>query len=142
MDLALRIVELAARVLMALGLGCLLLGGYLAWRTLAFSSSAESVTGRVVSYHEVQDNGETRFRPRVRFETRDGSIHTITGQMAYTSRRYAEGAELPVLFQEGDPGKARIATFFDNWLGAMVATVVGVLSFAGGILVRRGRAAA
>jgi hypothetical protein len=142
LDLALRIVGLAARVLMALGLGCLLLGGYLAWRTLAFSSSAEAVTGKVVSYHEFQDDGKARYRPRVRFQTRDGSIHTITGQMAYTSRRYAEGAELPVLFQDGEPGKARIATFFDNWLGATIAVMVGLLSIAGGILVRRGSRAA
>jgi hypothetical protein len=142
LDLAHRIVGLAARALMALGLACLLLGGYLAWRTLAFNSSAESVTGRVVSYHEFQDDGETRYRPRVRFETRDGSIHTITGQMAYTTRRYAEGAELPVVFQDGEPGKARIATFFDNWLGATAAAVVGLLSLAGGLLVRRGQRAA
>jgi hypothetical protein len=137
LDLALRIVGLAARLLLALGLVCLLLGGYLAWRTLAFNPSAVAVTARVVSYHEYQDDGERRFRPRVRFETSDGAIHTVTGQMGYTSRRYAEGAELPVLYPEGAPGEARIATFLDNWLGATVAAVVGALSLAGGMLVRR-----
>jgi hypothetical protein len=141
LDLAFRIVGLAARALVALGLVCLLLGGYLAWRTLAFNSSAVSVTGRVVSYHEYRDDGETRFRPRVRFETADGSIHIVTGQMAHTHRRYAEGTELPVLFHEDAPGKARIATFRDNWLGATAAVAVGVLSLAGGMLVRRGRPA-
>lgn len=139
MDLALRIVGLAARALLALGLVCLLLGGYLAWRTLAFNSSAVPVTGRVVSYHEYQDDGAPRFRPRVRFETGDGAIYTVTGQMAYTSKRYAVGADLPLLYQKGAPGQARIATFFDNWLGATVAGVVGVLSLVGGMLVRRGR---
>jgi hypothetical protein len=142
MDLALRIVGLAARVLLALGLVCLLLGGYLAWQTLSFDSAAVSVTGELVSYHEFQQDGEPRFRPRVRFETPDGTIHTVTGQLAYTGKRYPVGARLPVLYQEGTPGKARIATFFDNWLGATVAGVVGLLSLAGGLLVRRGHRAA
>ena len=38
--MALRILELAARLLLALGVGCLLLAGYLAWRTLSFSGDA------------------------------------------------------------------------------------------------------
>jgi hypothetical protein len=139
MELALRIVGLAARALLALGLVCLLLGGYLAWQTLSFNSAAVSVTGEVVSYHEFQQDGAARFRPRVRFETPDGSIHTVTGQMAYTGKRYPVGKALPVVYQDGTPGKARIATFYDNWLGAAVAGVVGVLSLAGGLLVRRGR---
>ncbi len=141
MELALRIVGLAARVLLALGLACLLLGGYLAWQTLSFNSAAVPVTGEVVSYHEYLQDGEPRFRPRVRFRTADGSIHTVTGQMAYTARRYPVGTALPVLYQEGTPGEARIATFFDNWLGATAAGVVGLLSLAGGVLVRRGRTA-
>jgi hypothetical protein len=142
MELALRIVGLAARALLALGLVCLLLGGYLAWQTLSFNTAAVAVTGEVVSYHEYLDDGEQRFRPRVRFKTPDGSIHTVTGQMAYTGKRYAVGSELPVVYQDGTPGKARIATFFDNWLGATVAAVVGLLSLGGGMLVRRGRRAA
>ena len=41
MQLAFRILDLAARLLLALGVGCLLLGGYLAWRTLSFARDAE-----------------------------------------------------------------------------------------------------
>jgi hypothetical protein len=33
--------------------------------------------------------------------------------------------------------KVRIATFFDNWLGASIAAGVGLVSMVGGILVRR-----
>ena len=140
MQLAFRIVGLAARLLMALGLGCLLLGGYLAWQTMSFASNAVSATGEVVGYHETREDGEPRYRPRVRFTTPDGSIHTVAGQMIYTGKRYPVGAELPVLFQDGTPGQARIDTFFDNWLGATVAGVIGVLSLLGGMFVRRSRA--
>ena len=37
MQLAVRIVGLAARLLLALGLVCLLLGGYLAWQSQGFA---------------------------------------------------------------------------------------------------------
>lgn len=137
MQLALRIVGLAARLLLALGLVCLLLGGYLAWQTLSFSANALTVTGRVVSYHELIDGGEKRYRPRVRFKTPDGGIHTIAGQMAYTSRRYALGTELPVVYRQERPTEARLATFVDNWLGASIAAGVGIVSLVAGWLVRR-----
>lgn len=137
MQLALRIVGLAARLLLALGLVCLLLAGYLGWQTLSFSSNAAAAQGRVVSYHEILDDGEKRYRPRVRFTTPDGSIHTIAGQMAYTSRRYALGTELPVLYRPERPTEARLATFVDNWLGATIAAAVGLVSLLAGWLVRR-----
>jgi len=45
MRLAFRILDLAARLLFALGVGCLLLAGYLAWMTLSFAREAASTTG-------------------------------------------------------------------------------------------------
>ena len=50
MRISFGILDLAARLLMALGVGCLLLGGYLAWRTLTFAQDAERTTGEVVAY--------------------------------------------------------------------------------------------
>jgi hypothetical protein len=142
MQLALRIVQLSGRLLSALGLVCLLLGAYLAWQTLSFNANAATVTGRVVSYHEHQEGGQKSYRPRVRFKTPEGSIHTVAGQMAYTSQRYPLGAELPVVYQPAEPTKARIATFMDNWLGAAIAGGVGVISLLAGLLVRRSRSVA
>jgi hypothetical protein len=137
MQLAVRIVGLAARLLLALGLGCLLLGGYLAWQTVGFASTALQTTGTVVSYHESTQDGRTHYRPRVRFKTGNGDINTVAGQMTYSSQRIPVGTEIPVQYQQTDPTKMRIATFFDSWLGAAVAAGVGVLSFVGGFLVRR-----
>ena len=137
MQLAPTILSLAGRLLLALGLVCLLLGGYLGWQTLSFSSEAVSVTGEVVSYHEVKDDGDTRFRPRVRFKSYNGDIITFTGQMAYTSQRYPVGAQVPVMYREDKPVEARIAKFFESWLGSSIAVVVGALCFIGGIFIRR-----
>ena len=137
MQLAIRLVGLAARLLLALGLGCLLLGGYLAWQSQSFQSTAVRTTGTVVSYHETNHEGRTRYRPRVRYTTLRGDINTVAGQMDYTSPRIPVGTVVPVDYQEGDTTKMRIATFFDNWLGASIAAGVGVLTFLGGFFVRR-----
>ena len=126
MQLAVRIVGLAARLLLALGVGCLLLGGYLAWQSLTFEQSAVSTTGTVVSYYEHVEDGTTRYRPRVRYLTESGDINTVVGQMDYSSQRLPVGSQVPVQYQPADPMKIRIATFFDNWLGAAVATGVGL----------------
>jgi hypothetical protein len=137
MPLAVRIVGLAARLLLALGVVCLLLGGYLAWQSVSFSQGAVATTGTVVSYFPQVVDGKKRYRPRVRFVTQDGGIYSVPGQMDYTSERIPVGTEVPVQYQPADPNKIRIATFFDNWLGAAIAAGVGLVSMAGGVLVRR-----
>jgi len=136
--LAFSILDLTARLLFALGIGCLLLGIYLAWQTVSFAKDAARTTGEVVSYHEIRDGNETRYRPRVRFRTATGDIVTISGQTPATSRRFEVGTQLPVVYKLAKPTDARLATFTDSWLGACIAAVIGLLGAAGGYLVRRG----
>ena len=137
MKLAFPIMGIAARLLLALGAVCLLLGVYLASQTLDFTEGAEHASAEVVRYREVPDGGSTRYRPMVRFTTPAGDIITIEGQLTTTSKRFAIGDKVPVTYPPGQPIKARIATFTDNWLGATVAVVIGGLSLIAGVFVRR-----
>jgi hypothetical protein len=137
MQLAVRIVGLAARLLLALGVVCLLLGGWLAWQATSFASTAVATTGTVVSYFAHEVDGKVRHRPRVRFTTADGDIYTVAGQMDYSSARIAPGTQVPIQYQAADPARIRIATFFDNWLGASIAAGVGLACMVGGLFVRR-----
>lgn len=137
MRLAFRILELAARLLMALGVGCLLLGAYLGWLTLSFARDAVRTTGEVVSYHEIRDGDEVRYRPRVRYRTATGDIVTTSGQLAAGSKRFELGTQVPVVYRPARPTEARIALFTDNWLGASLAAIIGAVGLAGGLLVRR-----
>ncbi|HET9862494.1 MAG TPA: DUF3592 domain-containing protein [Steroidobacteraceae bacterium] len=137
MRTAFSILDLAARLLFALGVGCLLLGVYLSWQTLDFARDAARATGEVVGYHETRDGDDTRYRPRVRFTTANGDIITIGGQLAADSRRFPVGEKVPVVYKLSKPTEARIALFTDNWLGACIAAVVGIVGLAGGLLVRR-----
>jgi hypothetical protein len=137
MQLAFRIMGIAARLLLALGAVCLLLGGYLATQTLNFTRDALQTTGTVVRYHETLEGGRTSYRPMFRFTTASGDIITTTEQLPSSSKRFAIGAQVPVQYPFGLPLQARIATFTDFWLGATLAGVVGLLSFIAGIFIRR-----
>jgi hypothetical protein len=137
MQLAVRIVGLAARLLLALGMVCLLLGGYLAWQSVSFAQTAVATNGTVVSYFEHEVDGKVRHRPRVRFTTVAGDIFTVAGQMDYSSARIPPGTQVPIQYQPAEPMKIRIATFFDNWLGASISAGVGLISMLGGLFVRR-----
>jgi hypothetical protein len=137
MRLAFSILDLAARLLFALGIGCLLLAGYLGWQSLSFAPDSVRTTGEVVSQQEVRSDDGVRYRPRVRFRTEDGSIVTITGQLATGSPRHAVGTQVPVVYAAAKPTEARLATFTDNWLGASIAAAVGLVGLVGGFLVRR-----
>ena len=137
MRLAFGILDLAARLLFALGVGCLLLGAWLSWQTLSFERDTARAMGEVVSYHEIRDGDSLRFSPRVRFKTATGEIVTVGGQLATSTQRYPIGAQLPVVYKLAEPTTARVATFTDNWLGACIAALVGAVGIAGGLLVRR-----
>jgi len=128
---------IAARLLLALGAVCLLLGAYLATQTLNFSKDAQRTTGTVVRYYESQHDGRTEYRPSFRFTTTAGDIITATEQLPSSSKRFAIGEQVPVQYPFGQPKMARIATFTDFWLGAAIAVAVGLLSVIAGVFIRR-----
>lgn len=135
--MALRILELAARLLLALGVGCILLAAYLSTRTLVLASDARKATGEVVSYREIKDGDKTLQRPRVRFRTETGEIVNVDGQFFTAAKRFSIGQQVPVVYKATKPMEARIAFFVDNWIGPTIAVVVGLAGIVGGILVRR-----
>ena len=122
---------------MALGVGCLILAAFLAYRTLNFSGNSLTATGEVVSYREIPDGDSTRYIPRIRFVTANGEIITVGGQMAGMSKRFAIGDKVPMIYDPREPMHARVALFMDNWLGPLIAMTVGVVGLIGGFLVRR-----
>ena len=137
MPLSFRILDLSARLLKALGVGCLLLAGYLSWQTVSFAQGTARATGEVVSYLESRDGDGMRYRPRVRFRTADGDIITVGSQVAGSSKRFEIGTQVPMIYKVSKPTDARLALFTDNWLAACIALLVGAVGITGGVLVRR-----
>ncbi len=136
MDISYRIMGLAARLLLALGVVCLLLGAYLLSQSMSFGDTLRA-NGSVTGYREVRDGDEVRYRPRVRFTTPDGDIVSFEGQLATSSQRFAVGEQVPVVYPRTDPQKGRVALFADNWLGPIAAGGVGLIALIAGIFVRR-----
>jgi hypothetical protein len=136
-QLAFRIMAIAARLLLALGAVCLLLGAWLATQTMNFTQNAQRTTGTVVRYTESQEGGRTSYRPVIRFTTTNGDIISTTEPLPSSSKRFAVGAQVPVQYPFGQPVKARIATFTDFWLGATAAGVVGLVALIAGVFIRR-----
>jgi len=116
---------------------CLLLGAYLATKTQDFNQNALQATGTVVRYLETRAGDEIIYRPMVRFTTPSGDIVTFAGQLSSGSKRFEIGAEVPVVYPFGMPQQGRISTFTDNWLGATIAGVVGLIALIAGIFIRR-----
>jgi hypothetical protein len=137
MNIAFRIMGIASRLLLALCAVCLLLGAYLANKTQDFNQNAQHATGTVVRYLETRDGDATIYRPMVRFTTPHGDIVTFAGQLSTGSKRFAIGAEVPVVYPFGMPQQGRISTFTDNGLGATIAGVVGLLALVAGVFIRR-----
>ena len=137
MNLAYRMMGIAARLLLALGAACLLLGAWLATKTMDFNDTAVRVTGTVVRYLETKEDGKTTYRPMVRFTTTAGDIVTFGGQLSTGSKRFEIGATVPVVYPFGQPMQARISTFTDNWLGATLAGAVGLIALVAGVFIRR-----
>jgi hypothetical protein len=137
MNLSYRIMGVAARLTLALGAVCLLLGAYLATQTMNFTQNAQKTTGTVVRYYENQEEGRAAYRPVIRFTTTNGDIISTTEQLPSSTKRFAIGARVPVQYPFGQPMKARIATFTDFWLGATIAGVVGLLALVAGVFIRR-----
>ena len=78
-----------------------------------------------------------RYRPRVRFDTPSGDIVTIEGKLTSTSKRFAIGAEVPVVYPRAAPTKGRLDTYVDNWLGVTIAGAIGLLCLVAGMFIRR-----
>lgn len=139
--LSFAILRLAGYVLAGLAVASLMLGFWLAQRALLFADDVVRTTGVVVGYRETaQGEGRVAYTPRIAFETAPGERTTVFGQITTPAPRDPVGAEVPLRYQRGDPGGARVDRFVDNALGPAVATALGLLcALLAALLTRGGR---
>jgi hypothetical protein len=135
------ILRLAGYVLAGLAVASLLLGFWLAQRALLFAEDIVRTTGTVAGYRETpQGDGKVAFTARIAFESAPGERTIIFGQLTTFAPRDPVGAELPLRYQRGDPGGARVDRFVDNMLGPAIATTLGLLcALLAAFLTRGGR---
>ncbi len=140
MRLATGILGVAGYVLAGLAVVSLTLAAYLARNSLAFAGDTRETQGRVTGYVESASDTGPRYTPVVEFTDSSGVRREFRGQTNTSVRRFAVGAEVPVRYLQRDPNEARIALFVDNWLGAVIAAVLGAAAAgAAYLLVRASR---
>jgi hypothetical protein len=137
MRLATSVIGVAGYALAGLAAISLLLGIFLARNSLAFAADTRDTTGRVMGYSETPSNAGVRYTPLIEFTDAAGTRREFHGQMNTSTRRFAIGAIVPVRYLLHDPSEARVTLFVDNWLGAVVAFVLGTVAGAGAFLLVR-----
>ena len=127
---------LAARLLLALGVVCLLLGAYLLSQTAAFGTrcaprarSAAIARSATAMHCDIARACVSRPPP--------ATSSLSKGNSPPPRSVLPTGEQIPVVYPRADPQKARVALFTDNWLGPIVAGVVGLVALIGGVFVRR-----
>ncbi len=117
-----------------IGLILLVVGGFLASKTSRFLASAIEAAGEVVDITSYEDDeGQTMYRPVIRFTTQDGQEHEITGS---TSSSWAPelGREVTVLYNPDSPRNADLKGFTNQWLAPSIFLGLGGLFFVLGVV--------
>ncbi len=133
-----------ATIFAVIGLGLLVGGGYLVYRTQVFLSTAASAPGVVTGLVRSQDSdGGSTYRPEVRFVASTGDTVDFVGSVGSSPPAYDRGEAVTVRYDPANPHDARLEGFFDLWFAPGLLGLLGTIFTAvgGGILGFQVRAA-
>ncbi len=113
----------------AVGAGLLVLTGGLWMETRAFVAGAARAKGEVTELEERRSGGDSSptYRPTVRFLAADGTEVTFQSSTSSNPPSHRVGDEVGVLYEPGNPRHAEIDSFFDLWLGPLIAGILGAV---------------
>lgn len=129
-------------VSLLLGLGLLAGTGYFFSSTRRLIATAQVVPGTVVDFERRSSKRGHSDYPVIEFATAAGEIRRFTTSGAGD---YAKGEVVEVLYDAGDPAKARVNAFIELWLGSLALGGFGLLCLGVGVgtlLYERARAKA
>jgi Protein of unknown function (DUF3592) len=115
--------------------GLMLLGASLLWvSTRNFVAGAQTLQGTVVELIANRDSdGDTTYKPVVRFSSPDGQEVTYTESFSGNPAPYDLGESVEVLYSPGHSRKARIKGFVSLWLGPVILAGIGLVFTAIGV---------
>jgi len=118
-------------VLLAAGIGLVVLAFHLERTTTDFLARAVPATGRVVEFASNDSSDGTTYAAVVEFEDRGGP-HRFKDSFSASTPLYRIGDEVPILFVPGEPARARIDRGLWNRLMPWLVGVLGALLALGG----------
>jgi hypothetical protein len=118
---------LAGIILDAIGVLFIVVGVVTAVGVRRFLGSAVATQGKVVGFVKQSSGSEggTSTHAQVEFDAPDGTTVKFT-EKSQTFGGLAVGSEVPVKYDPGKPGKARIATSGRLWVTTIVLAGLGV----------------
>jgi hypothetical protein len=121
-------------VLMLLG------AAWLAHNAWSFRQAAKRAEGTVIANRfQAGDEGGGAYHPEVEFRTPDGQTHRFLSGNGSSHASFQVGERVPLIYDEDTPEKASIDTFSEQYLGAIIVSILGtVFSLVGGIPVYLG----
>lgn len=129
-------------LILLIGLGVLVGGGYVAKQRAGFLSEARPAVGEVIDFNRRTSTSDgktkTTWYPIVRYRPagRDAPV-TFQHDTGSSAPAYRRGESVTVLYTPGDPDQAIIDEGLMNWLGPGIMILVGgVFTLAGGLGVR------
>jgi hypothetical protein len=123
----LRQISAVAAFFILVGVGCLIAGGVLCFRTRAFLASAKTTSGSVIRLEpSTGSHGETMYHIIFTFTDDSGSRHTVRTSYSQHPQPYQIGDPVVVLYQPASPESARIRSFSSLWLAPVVLGAIGV----------------
>ena len=90
--------------------------GLLAFPVLRMIQTWGRTKGTIVDVEEFESGGETVRRLEVRYRDEAGREWKASSPIAWMTAEYKQGAELPILFDPGNPSSVRIEKFAEIWL--------------------------
>jgi Protein of unknown function (DUF3592) len=111
-------------VSLILGIGLLAGSGYFFADTRQLITKAEKVPGVVSGFERRSSKGGSTDYAVIEFTTTSGEIHRFTTS---GPGGYVKGSAVDVLFETGNPTKARVDDFLELWLGSLALGAFGLL---------------
>ena len=128
-------------LLIAWGMGIIALGlgAYQYWETAEAVQNGKYVEGTVIELVDTNaplgqqlpagkkpSSITASYVPRIRYQLA-GITYRITGKDSSTFARYNVGDKVRIRYLEDRPDDGRIDSFTENWLGAIIALVLGTV---------------
>jgi hypothetical protein len=130
------ILSFCARIFLFVGPCFLVIALGFALHTSMFLHQSVSATGTVVRLAPQRANNQVNFAPVFSFLAA-GTSYTVTADVASNPPAFRVGQSVPVLYQTTAPSHAKIASFGQLWLLAVIFGFVGAFMSAFGYALRQ-----
>jgi hypothetical protein len=114
---------------MAIGIGLLVVAGFLYYNTTTFLAEAAKAEGTVMDLVLSRSDDSTTYRPLIHFQDQQGETIEFMSSVGSNPPSYSEGDKVEVLYIPSKPQNARVNGWFSLWGAATIVGSLGVVFF-------------